>query len=801
LTSQPERPYLRILFAASAVILTAATILYLAFQDRELTFDEAGLQNPPYMLLNYARMTYPIHGHFDDMVVHPPTHYAAIALFQWLGLSLFHAAAAEDVLFFVLAALLLVTARMPYAGKFGLLFGTYLAVVIWTSTQTMRPDVTLALAWIAGLIGLESGRLNDWDPKRLFIGSGLLAYAAALHYTGGFCWLGILVYTVWAWRSLERNAALRRIAMMAGGLALVGIPYLLMFLVPYHHQILEMVSQTQGEGGIGTALHHHVDAYRQWANLSAGRFAMQPLVQTLLTPLWWSRIPAAFIGPVVLAAFRSTRGLAVAALPQLLFMALGARHKDWRFSGYFAPEMIIYFAAILSSLLAALFYLTRKISARSGSLALTLAGLGMLAGFSLHDKPTISGNRVRFSRDLNDLELSRAAGREIAGPDAFIGSTSLGVWYTGGGTHFYLVSPEIQYGPSLIARPREFAARFDGLVIDQLESWVTWNKERANLTSLYLAGDLRLKGFWLGDKRASAENDLSWMMYAAADKPVRGFAYDSGHVYRFDQAAEGNSVFFCAVCTSAELRNHGQFRSFGTLYFPSATNDDPRAGGDSTPLIRMLLVSKEQFQRDVVPAAAHCKVRDQIAGNVTEVDPAVLLAQSRASDHTIRFYRSFATALAGTHRLNSANTDRIAGIVSLEGLQATGPDPRVTRNAGAVDVLTPVKRWWDAAAVTINHAQPLERAFVYVRGKVIQGVIGISIRASDPNTILGTEAIWGATDAVNELYLPIASFDEARRVVIRNQRAEGPSEALIEDIAVVTEKIPAPAAAPPGSLR
>jgi hypothetical protein len=267
LTSQSDQPYLRILFAACAVILAAAAILYLAFQDRALSFDEAGLQNPPYMLLHYARMTYPIHGHFDDMVVHPPTHYAAIALFQWLGLSLFHAAAAEDVLFFVLAALLLVTARVPYAGKFGLMFGTYLAVVIWTSTQTMRPDVTLALAWIAGLIGLESARWNEWDPKRLFIGSALLAYAAALHYTGSFCWLGILVYMAWVWRSLERRAALRRIAMMAGGLALVGIPYLLMFLVPYHRQILEMVSQTQGEGGFGTALQHHVDAYRQWANL------------------------------------------------------------------------------------------------------------------------------------------------------------------------------------------------------------------------------------------------------------------------------------------------------------------------------------------------------------------------------------------------------------------------------------------------------------------------------------------------------------------------------------------------------
>ena len=766
-----------------------------------MSFDEAGLQNPPYMLLHYGRMTYPIHGHFDDMVVHPPMHYAAIALFQKLGLSLFHAAAVEPVLFFILAALMLVFSRMSFAARLGLLFGMYLAVVVWTSTQTMRPDVTLALAWIAGLIGLESARLNAWDPRRLFIGSALLAYAAAVHYPGALCWLGILVYVVWACVSLNRRGALSRIAIMAGGMALVGIPYLLLFLIPYHRQILEMVSQTQGGGGVGTALQHHFDTYKLWANSSAARFPLQPLVQTLLKPLWWSRIPAAFIGPPLLLPFRSTRGLALAALPHLLFMTLGARHKDARFSGYFAPEMIVYIAALISLLLTAVFYLSRKISVRAGRVALTVAALAALTGFSLHDKPNISGNRVRFTWDLNDLELSRAAARQIAGPNALIGSTSMGVWYTGGAAHFYEVPPEIQYGPSLIARPREFAARFDGLVIDQLESWVTWNKERANLTSLYLSGDIRLKGFWLGDRRTAPENDLSWMMYSTADNPVRGFAYDGGHVYRFDQAAEGTSVFFCAVCTSAELRNLGQFRSFGTLYFPAATNDDPRGGGDSTPLIRMLLVSKAQFQRDVAPAAAHCRIRDQIPGNVTEVDPAALIAQSRASDHTIRFYRSFATALAGTGRMNSSNTARIPGVVTLDGLHATGPDPRVTRNGSTVDVLTAMKRWWDAAAVVIDHKQSLDHAFVYLRGKVTRGVVGISLRGSDVNTILGTEAIWGANDGVDELYLPIPTFVDARQVVIRNQRAEGPSEALIEDIAVVVERTPAPAAGLPGSLR
>lgn len=157
--------YLQGSFIICFLVLFAAAVLYLAFLDRAISFDEASLQNPPYMLLHYGRMTYPVHGHFDNIVVHPPTHYLRIALFMKLGLGLFHAAAVMPIVFFAMA-------RMAFPVKFGLLFGMYLDAVVWTSTQTVPPDVSLALAWIAGLIGLETARLADWDPKRLFAGTG-----------------------------------------------------------------------------------------------------------------------------------------------------------------------------------------------------------------------------------------------------------------------------------------------------------------------------------------------------------------------------------------------------------------------------------------------------------------------------------------------------------------------------------------------------------------------------------------------------------------------------------------------------
>ena len=781
--------YSAVLFGACLLVLAVASILYLAFLDRQISFDEIGLFNPSYMLLHYGRITYPIHGHFDDMVIHPPTHYLVIALWMKLGFSLFHAAAVMPILSFLAAGWLLFISPFDFSAKVGLLFGTYLAALVWTPTLTVRPDVSLALAWIAGLIGLEAGRLANWDPKRLFAGSLFLVYAATLHYPGAFCWTGVLVYVVWVCRRLPWREARVRVAAMGAGIALIGIPYLVLFLIPYRHEIAEVLQQVQGKGGPATAFHLHIVAYKVFASLRPAFALNQPLVQMLLTPLWSWLTPAFLIGPPLLFAFPSTRGLALASLPQLLFIGFGARHKDPVFPGYFTPELIVYLSGVITALAAAALWLTARLPWRAARVILLTLGLVGLTSLALRDKPSVCGSLVRFTPNLDDMELGRAASREIVGSGAFIGSTSLGAWYTGGAAHFYEVSPEVLYGPAFAIQPKEYFSRFDGLVIDQQNSWMTSNKERISLSTLYLAGDLHLKGFWFDDRRANTESQLSWMMYAAAQSPVRGYVIRGHRMYRFDQSPDGDSILFCAACQMKDLRNDGRFESYLTLFFPSAAgDDDPRYGPDSTPLIRTLLVSKEQFQRDVLPQATRCQVRDQIAGRMVEVDSGAMLARLRATDSTIQFYRSFATALGGTGRLNAANTNRLPGVVAIRAMQALNPQSHVVLRGGSEDVRTAPTRWWDAASITINHAKSAPGAFLYIRGKVLDGVVGISIRGHEQNSILGSEALWGSHDGVTEIYIPIASFDDSERVVIRNQRENGQSEILIEDAAVVVEK-------------
>lgn len=781
--------YSTVLFGACVLVLAVASILYLAFLDRQISYDEAGLFNPVYMLLHYGRMTYPIHGHFDDMVIHPPTHYLMLALWMKLGFSLFHAAAVIPILSFLAAGCFLLSSPFEFSAKIGLLFGAFLAAVVWTPTLTVRPDVSLALAWIAGLIGLEAGRLANWDPKRLFAGSLFLVYAATLHYPAAFCWTGVLVYVVWVCRRLAWREARVRVAAMGAGIALIGIPYLALFLIPFRHQIVEVLHQVQGEGGISTAFHLHIVAYKIFASLRPMFASFQPLVQALLSPLWSTLIPAAFIGPALLLVFPGTRGIALAALPQVLFIALGARHKDTRFTAYFTPELFVYLAGVITWITAAALWLVARVPSRWARFCLVAAGLAGFTGLTLRDKPSASGSVVRLTLNLDDIQLGRAAGREIVGPGAFVGAGNLGGWYTGGADQFYMVAPEVLYGPSFIIDPERYFARFDGVVVDSLNSWATSNKERVTLTSLYVKGDLHLKGFWFDDNRGSTETELSWMMFAAKPGLVRGYAMRQHRMYRFDQAQGGDNVFFSAVCPMRDLRNNGTFESYLTLLLPpAASQDDPRFGPDTTPVIRTLLVTKEQFQRDVLNQSSRCEVRDQIAGRMVEVDSSAMLARLQATDNTIRFYRSFATALGGTGRLNTANTTRLPGVVAFRAMRAVNPQSQVVLRGGSEDVRTAPTRWWDAASIAIDHAKSAPGAFLYIRGKVLDGVVGISIRGREQNSILGSEALWGAHDGVTEIYIPIASFDDSERVVIRNQGENGQSEILIEDAAVVVEK-------------
>ena len=73
--------------ARIGIALTGVTVFLLLvssafFAPRKGGVDEVTLMNPVYMKLTTGRLTYPAHGFFDGMYVHPPVHVSEVALLR-----------------------------------------------------------------------------------------------------------------------------------------------------------------------------------------------------------------------------------------------------------------------------------------------------------------------------------------------------------------------------------------------------------------------------------------------------------------------------------------------------------------------------------------------------------------------------------------------------------------------------------------------------------------------------------------------------------------------------------------------
>src|SRR5205085_1904904 len=148
--------------------------------------DEIGLFNPSYMALHFSKMTYPVHGYFNEMVVHPPVHYEVIALAMRAGFNSYYAEATPTLFMLLLGVALIAFGPFPGPVKIGLLYGLWVSMAFLGPTGQeifgMRPEGDVEASWMAGLIALESGRLRKWNVPMLFLGALLLTYAGSLHY-------------------------------------------------------------------------------------------------------------------------------------------------------------------------------------------------------------------------------------------------------------------------------------------------------------------------------------------------------------------------------------------------------------------------------------------------------------------------------------------------------------------------------------------------------------------------------------------------------------------------------------------
>ncbi|HEY7187167.1 MAG TPA: hypothetical protein VH436_11505, partial [Vicinamibacterales bacterium] len=242
----------RVVTMCAAVVFLCTVAACAFFVPRNGTGDELGLANPMYMLLRTGHMSYPVYYMFESMVVHPPTHYAEIAMFARLGLPMYYAEALPTVFAAAAFALVLYRSRFDTAFTVALFVGATMTLGLAIRRLPMlewfgmRPEGELLFWWLAGLVALEHARRSGWPPAWSIAGSLFLTYAACLHYYAAPALAGVVVYAIAAARQDGAWHIGRPVLSILVPAVLVVAVVTIVFVGPYFTPIREFVSATAG---------------------------------------------------------------------------------------------------------------------------------------------------------------------------------------------------------------------------------------------------------------------------------------------------------------------------------------------------------------------------------------------------------------------------------------------------------------------------------------------------------------------------------------------------------------------------
>lgn len=635
----------RILYLSSATVVCLLAYAYCFHMYRGIAFDEIGLHNPIYMYVTTGQITYPVHGQPNFMTVHPPTHYLLTALLIKAGLPLFKASAAPIFALTALIVALLYTGGFSFGSATGLLLALFLATFIWGELYTIRPDLMVTYLWIGGLVGLQAARNCAWSPWRLFLGSALSVSAACMHYWGIAAVAGVFVCCLVLLHERRWNIfrAAKPLAAIVLGALLVGVPFVVLFVVPRYPDIMEMVQGVQsrvgGSGGPIQAYQRHVESYAALAQRLDFDPWVQWLTSVLTAPVLDWRLPAVVIGAPLLALWRDVRLLAIAGAALPLFVLFCSQSKQIGYTGYLMPEMIIYLAGILLLVInipARLFRSARQPVARvAAAIAVSLLAVMQV--------PT---SMEGWTPGLDLLDVSRGAAASIVGPRAVIGMNSAGTWYTAGGRYVWNAFNELVDANRRKVDIAAYLQPIDALVIDGN----TWNAapEYAPVSSWYLQHFLHLNGFVLPTTSPTISNFL--LFVAAKQAQVTGYFVGKDKVTKFSQAEQGDATVAVLSCPrSIDLSPlHTPFYKISFSYMPEPQKTSPH--------IVVLGFMNDGDSGKRFAADWDCSVRDSVRGTLTEAARDELnRAGLAAYEDKMLFYQSRYEALATqVHPLASA---------------------------------------------------------------------------------------------------------------------------------------------------
>jgi hypothetical protein len=596
--------------------LVAALVLISAYgTDRNGSVDELGFLNPPYMLAHYGRMTFPVfpfNGFFDvPVITHPPVHLLWIGLLWRLGWSVYYAEAAVTVLLMLSSIVIVVRSAFPAAVKLGWLFGIgYLAASGDTITLIFgsRPEGEIQAAWFCGLLLLESGRMEGWNRLKLGAGAFFLVWASGTHYYAGPAAAGVAVYLIWAIWKLGWKEAKPRVIAMCLGSCLFLVPYLALYVIPYSREISTTIRNTVGQGGIALSVKRHLDLYRNWSH--------DPSRPALVSKAMALGIPLLVFSTAILAAIRSTRGAALAALP----LQLGIFLLVWRKMPYYIVHECIFFAAAIAiGLLVLSHYLLAKWGSRFGR-AFAPAAVVVLSICLVKGSPILAEARITLQPRVHEMEVSHAAGQQMLGLHARVGGRWWS-WYGSGAEHWFDVENDLHLG---------FLEFDPGTYMKNVEALEVCSSVDApgRPNNWYADGFLKLRGFYF----AQTNPTLSCVLLSSQVKaPLGGYAAVNGQLYRFEQNNEGSYEVLSAVCPPGSDWNNPQKGVFATIL---SLPDGPEA----KDWLVTVLAPRSYF----APAGAigrSCREVSSIRGTLLLDDWKPLLEWSRQNSPPMHFYR------------------------------------------------------------------------------------------------------------------------------------------------------------------
>ena len=777
-----------------AVALGAGVYAILKLWSLELTptLDDLGLFNPIYMLLHTGHLTYPIYPVADSAkiaYVHPPGDPIIVALTMWLtGWPAMAAAAATVLLFLLIDFVVISTGRFSPAAKIALIGGTYAGIVLWAFPTYIRPDLRLAGAWIGGLVALEAARHADWALGRLFLGAFLIALVPTLHYPGSAAVLAIAIYGIWIVRDRGWKRARTGLAALSVGAAIVLVPYMALFVIPWWHDISQYVLQTnRSSGGIIGAIRLHRQVYRAIGQDRLGG----SLLHNLALPFTKWGIPVVLVTTPVFYARRETRGIALGSLPQLLFLLLFTHTKGAGNLDYYLPEFILYYAALLYVVLLAVGAVVHAVVRRSravSAIAVGLAGAALVIVCVTSGPATYTAIGGADSHATHaEMELARAATEPTLPRNALLlNNPSLGLWYITGATRVYPFWRDLAYAPDYSAyNLRAYLAGFTAIAAGEeanFDTFAVYNKQRQGVSNWYASGLLKPYRFYWGDTRTLG---LRFVLLSEQRHRVEGSVLRDGRTMEHYVESPGGPYVLasvvCPVTASIVTAFPGTLQAPMFLPGPSAQNVDPyvdAAAGIRRLAVQTFLANRTTWQSRWRPLAVSesCTVRDLV--------PLRLAWRKTASQVLAHWHDrevTFPSFVAATNGLYApaVPTARVGAPLDLSKLAVTGTSSHVT---GGVDILGPAQLYAEIAEVPFS-VPNRGRSWLVVRGILKHGTLDLCILDNAGCAIRRTLA----AGARGPFYVPVP-VDVAKKtgllLYVQNEQP-GASELVISSVRVI----------------